>query len=99
MQNGLIVYYSNPSISLLFFSSEVSALASDLRMRLYQTSAKENLNVCNVFLHLAENYVNQVKSQMMLRAPPPQISIGEKMLLLLLLFSMLFALLLLYCCI
>ena len=31
-------------------------------MRLYRTSVKEDINICNVFQHLAENYVNQVKS-------------------------------------
>ena len=53
---------------LVFFSDEVSSLARDCGMRLYQTSAKENLNVCNVFLHLAENYVNQEKSRAMAAA-------------------------------
>ena len=31
-------------------------------MRLYRTSVKEDLNVDDVFQHLAENYVNNVKS-------------------------------------
>jgi hypothetical protein len=31
-------------------------------MRLYRTSVKEDLNVTGVFQHLAENYVNKVKS-------------------------------------
>ena len=31
-------------------------------MRLYRTSVKEDLNVSGVFQHLAENYVNKVKS-------------------------------------
>ena len=31
-------------------------------MRLYRTSVKEDLNVKDVFQHLAENYVNKVKS-------------------------------------
>ena len=34
-------------------------------MRLYRTSVKEDINICNVFQHLAENYVNQVKSSVM----------------------------------
>ena len=38
-------------------------------MRLYQTSVKEDINICNVFLHLAENYVNQVKSRAAAAAP------------------------------
>jgi hypothetical protein len=29
-------------------------------MRVYRTSVKEDINVGNVFQHLAENYVNQV---------------------------------------
>ncbi len=52
-------------------------------MRLYRTSVKEDINICNVFQHLAENYVNQVKSVMYpplhhfrLLPPPPQYSSG-----------------------
>ena len=43
-------------------SEEVEALAQRCHMRLYRTSVKEDINICNVFQHLAENYVNQVKS-------------------------------------
>ena len=31
-------------------------------MKLYRTSVKEDLNVAVVFQHLAENYVNKVKT-------------------------------------
>lgn len=41
---------------------EVERLAKECRMRLYRTSVKEDLNVSGVFQHLAENYVNKVKS-------------------------------------
>ena len=37
-------------------------MAKECRMRLYRTSVKEDLNVSGVFQHLAENYVNKVKS-------------------------------------
>ena len=37
-------------------------LAKDYNMRLYRTSVKDDLNVDDVFQHLAENYVNKVKS-------------------------------------
>ena len=33
-------------------------------MKLYRTSVKEDLNVAVVFQHLAENYVNKVKWNM-----------------------------------
>ena len=55
----------------------MSELARECKMRLYQTSVKENLNVCNVFLHLAENYVNQVKTAALLAASPYQIGGGS----------------------
>ena len=35
-------------------------------MRLYRTSVKENINVGGLFQHLAENYVNKLRS-----SPPP----------------------------
>ena len=41
---------------------EVERLAQESNMRLYKTSVKEDLNVDDVFQHLAENYVNKVKS-------------------------------------
>ena len=37
-------------------------LAKECHMSLYRTSVKEDLNVSGVFQHLAENYVNKVKS-------------------------------------
>lgn len=43
-------------------SEEVENLARGYGMRLYRTSVKEDINICNVFQHLAENYVNQVRS-------------------------------------
>ena len=48
-----------------FCSEEVDALARECRMRLYRTSVKEDINICNVFQHLAENYVNKVKGSLM----------------------------------
>ena len=47
---------------LCFFRDEVERLAKECKMRLYRTSVKEDLNVSGVFQHLAENYVNKVKS-------------------------------------
>ena len=38
----------------------MDTLARDLRMSLYRVSVKEDLNVANVFLHLAENFVTRV---------------------------------------
>ena len=35
-------------------------------MRVYRTSVKEDINVGNVFQHLAENYVNQVSLEQLL---------------------------------
>lgn len=43
-------------------AAEVEHLAKELQMRLYRTSVKEDLNVMNVFQHLAENYVSRVKN-------------------------------------
>ena len=37
-------------------------MSKEFNMRLYRTSVKEDLNVDDVFQHLAENYVNKVKS-------------------------------------
>ena len=44
------------------FRDEVERLAKEYNMRLYRTSVKDDLNVDDVFQHLAENYVNKVKS-------------------------------------
>ena len=46
----------------ILVSEEVERLAKEFNMRLYRTSVKEDLNVDDVFQHLAENYVNKVKS-------------------------------------
>jgi len=40
-------------------TEEVDRLAKEFRMRVYRTSVKEDINVGNVFQHLAENYVHQ----------------------------------------
>ena len=37
-------------------------VSSELGMRLYKTSVKEDMGVSSVFQHLAENYVAKVKS-------------------------------------
>ena len=50
------------SICLFIAREDVEQLAKEFNMRLYRTSVKEDLNVDDVFQHLAENYVNQVKS-------------------------------------
>lgn len=64
----------------------MESLASRCNMRLYRTSVKEDINICNVFQHLAENYVNQVKSTLYpsysnnflpLRLPPPPSQFGD----------------------
>ncbi len=44
-----------------FFSDEVEQLARELHMRLYRTSVKDDVNVCGVFQHLAENYVDGIR--------------------------------------
>lgn len=49
-------------IDRIHFRDEVERLAKECKMRLYRTSVKEDLNVSGVFQHLAENYVNKVKS-------------------------------------
>ena len=51
---------------LIEFSEEVDRLARECRMRLYRTSVKEDINVGGLFQHLAENYVNKLRS-----SPPP----------------------------
>ncbi len=50
------------SVSLLPFSGEVEHLAKELKMHLYRTSVKEDVNVASVFQNLAENYVSKVNS-------------------------------------
>ena len=54
-------------------------LAKECKMRLYRTSVKEDLNVSGVFQHLADNYVNKVKSfndHNEVTNPPPLFQIG-----------------------
>ena len=46
-------------------------------MRVYRTSVKEDINVGNVFQHLAENYVNQVKSKNYSRGSNSEYSYSE----------------------
>jgi len=58
---------------------EVERLAKECKMRLYRTSVKEDLNVSGVFQHLAENYVNKIKSYndpTEISNPPPLFQIG-----------------------
>lgn len=55
-------------------------MARDYRMRLYRTSVKEDLNVAAVFQHLAENYVNRIRSysETAFTDPPlPMVQIGS----------------------
>ena len=62
-----------------FCRDEVERLAKECKMRLYRTSVKEDLNVSGVFQHLAENYVNKVKSfndHSDINNPPPLFQIG-----------------------
>jgi len=47
-------------------AEEVDHLARECRMRLYRVSVKEDINVGGLFQHLAENYVNKLRS-----SPPP----------------------------
>merc|ERR1739838_530065 len=47
-------------------AEEVDRLARECRMRLYRVSVKEDINVGGLFQHLAENYVNKLRS-----SPPP----------------------------
>ncbi|QQP57177.1 RAB23_ member RAS oncogene family, partial [Caligus rogercresseyi] len=44
-------------------NDEVDRLCQDCRMRCYRISVKEDLNVVNVFQHLAENYVHYYLNQ------------------------------------
>ncbi len=53
-------------ILFIISSEEVDRLAHECRMRLYRTSVKEDINVGGLFQHLAENYVNKLRS-----SPPP----------------------------
>ena len=42
---------------------EVDRYAKANRMRVYRTSVKEDINVGNVFQHLAENYVQRIRME------------------------------------
>lgn len=55
---------------------EAERLAAECNMRLYRTSVKEDLNVGSVFQHLAENYVNKVKSYETMMSPYQSLQIG-----------------------
>ena len=63
----ILVRYSNsttsPSYIFLFYSEEVDRYAKENRMRVYRTSVKEDINVGNVFQHLAENYVQRIRME------------------------------------
>merc|ERR1712098_599975 len=48
----------------------------ECNMRLYRTSVKDDLNVGVVFQHLAENYVNKMKSTSNTDTNPLPMSIG-----------------------
>ena len=61
--NELIHHYK---VSFFICREEVDRLARECRMRLYRVSVKEDINVGGLFQHLAENYVNKLRS-----SPPP----------------------------
>ena len=46
-------------ISFLF-SFEVEKFARNTGLQFFRTSVKENLNICHVFYHLAEKYVESI---------------------------------------
>lgn len=56
---------------------EAERLAAESGMRLYRTSVKDDLNVGSVFQHLAENYVNKVKSFDVSDSPYHSLQIGQ----------------------
>jgi len=56
---------------------DAERLAGEVGMRLYRTSVKEDLNVGSVFQHLAENYVNKVKSYDMSGGSYQSLQIGQ----------------------
>ena len=57
---------------------EAERLAAESNMRLYRTSVKDDMNVGSVFQHLAENYVNRVKSYDALDTTYPSLQIGRQ---------------------
>jgi len=56
---------------------EAERLAVECNMKLYRTSVKEDLNVAVVFQHLAENYVNKVRSTDSIDSGFHSLSIGR----------------------
>jgi len=56
---------------------EAERLAAECNMKLYRTSVKEDLNVAVVFQHLAENYVNKVRSTDSIDSGFHSLSIGR----------------------
>jgi hypothetical protein len=50
-------------MSCLYYREEVDRYAKENRMRVYRTSVKEDINVGNVFQHLAENYVQRIRME------------------------------------
>ena len=60
---NIFMLISISTIAFCFvFSQEVDRLCSELGMRLYRTSVKEDMGVSSVFQHLAEDYVSKIKS-------------------------------------
>jgi len=57
---------------------DADKLALECRMKLYRTSVKEDLNVAVVFQHLAENYVNKVRSTDSIDSGFHSLSIGNE---------------------
>jgi len=57
---------------------EAERLAAECNMKLYRTSVKEDLNVAVVFQHLAENYVNKVRSTDSIDSGFHSLSIGNQ---------------------
>ena len=45
-----------------FLREEAEALARELKVRLYRTSVKEDLNVNQVFTYLSERYLAELRS-------------------------------------
>lgn len=46
-----------------YHREEVDRYAKENRMKVYRTSVKEDINVGNVFQHLAENYVQRIRME------------------------------------
>lgn len=57
---------------------DADKLAMECKMKLYRTSVKEDLNVAVVFQHLAENYVNKVRSTDSIDSGFHSLSIGNE---------------------